>query len=157
LDRRLSEHDLSPAERRFATQLVYGVLRRRGTLDALIRPFLKRQPQRVEPWLWNILRLGALQLTLLTQVPVHAALYETVELATRFQRARAKGFINGVLRALAQLPTQERTNQPAADAVPLEQGVYRKLSRPVLPEPRDHPVKYLAEAFALPAWLVQRW
>jgi 16S rRNA (cytosine967-C5)-methyltransferase len=157
LDRRLATHPLSSPERRFATQLCYGVLRRRGTLDALLIPFLKRQPDRVEPWLWEILRLGACQLVLLSQVPAHAALYETVELATRFQRARAKGFINGVLRALAQIVTEERADNPAGDAVPMEGGWHRKLHRQVFSAPDTHPVDYLAQAFALPRWLVGRW
>jgi 16S rRNA (cytosine967-C5)-methyltransferase len=157
LDRRLVENPLAPAERRFATQLAYGVLRRRGTLDALIRPFLKRQPRRVEPWLWQILRLGAYQLALLSHVPAHAAIYETVELAGHFQRGRAKGFVNGVLRALVQIITDDQLERPGADAVPLEQGLYRKLTRPVLPVPATHPVEYLAHAFALPRWMAQRW
>src|SRR5207245_2441582 len=79
LDRRLSESALSPADRRLATTMAYGVLRRRGTLDALLRPLVTRQPHQVEPWLWEALRLGAYQLALLTHVPPHAALNETVE------------------------------------------------------------------------------
>src|SRR5256885_10655863 len=51
-------------DRRLATQLVYGVLRRRGTLDTLLRPFVHREPHQVEPWLWEALRLGAFQLLL---------------------------------------------------------------------------------------------
>ena len=38
LDENLRAASLSAADRRLATQLVYGVLRRRGTLDALLRP-----------------------------------------------------------------------------------------------------------------------
>src|ERR1700687_2112084 len=60
---------LSAPDRRLATQLVYGVLRRRGTLDALLRPLITRQPHQVEPWLWDTLRLGAFQLALMTHIP----------------------------------------------------------------------------------------
>ena len=157
LDRHLSRTDLSPADRRLTTQLVYGVLRRRGTLDALLRPLIQRQPHEVEPWLWDSLRLGAFQLALLTHIPPHAALNETVELAAVYQRPRAKGFLNGVLRNLLRMLTDERTDAPAADALPLEPGVYRRLARPVLPAPGEHPVEYLSAAFALPRWLAQRW
>jgi 16S rRNA (cytosine967-C5)-methyltransferase len=148
---------LSAADRRLATQLTYGVLRRRGTLDALLRPVVSRQPHQVEPWLWETLRLGAFQLALLTQIPPHAVLHETVELATAFGTPRAKGFINGVLRALLPLITDERLTRPGADALPLEQGQYRRLARPVLPEPTAEPVQYIAAAFALPRWLTARW
>jgi 16S rRNA (cytosine967-C5)-methyltransferase len=157
LDKHLTEAGLSAADRRLATQLTYGVLRRRGTLDALLRPLITRQPHQVEPWLWEALRLGAFQIALLTQIPRHAALFETVELAAAYQRPGAKGFLNGVLRQFAALVTEERVDRPAADALPLEQGQYRQLARPVLPDPAAHSVQYLAAAFALPRWLAERW
>ena len=157
LDQSLRETSLSPADRRLATQLIYGVLRRRGTLDALLRPRITRQPRHVEPWIWETLRLGAYQLLLLSQVPPHAALNETVELAASMNMPRAKGFINGVLRSLLPLLTQEETRTSGPDALPLGDGVYRKLGQAVLPEPSAFPVEYLAHAFSLPAWLACRW
>lgn len=157
LDRHLHDAGLSPADRRLATQLAYGVLRRRGTLDALVRPFVTRQPHQVEPWLWEALRLGAYQLALLTHVPPHAALNETVELAAAFHRPGARGFLNAVLRRVAGLMTDDPADAPAADALPLEQGRYRRLARPVLPDPAASPVEYLAAGFAWPRWLAERW
>jgi 16S rRNA (cytosine967-C5)-methyltransferase len=157
LDRNLSSGDLSPADRRLATQLTYGVLRRRGTLQALVEPFVNRPPENVEPWLWDVLRLGAFQLALLDHIPVHAALNETVELAARFGRPGAKGFLNGVLRAVARLTTSERVDHAAANTLPVEAGAYRRFTRAVLPEPASHPVEYIAAGFGLPAWLVRRW
>jgi 16S rRNA (cytosine967-C5)-methyltransferase len=157
LDRQLAQHPLSPADRRLATQLAYGVLRRRGTLDALLRPLVAREPHQIEPWLWEALRLGAFQLALLTHIPPHAALHETVELASAFQRPRAKGFLNAVLRKLAALVTEAPASEPSADALPLENGRYRKLARPVLPDPAAHRLEYLATAFGWPRWLAARW
>jgi 16S rRNA (cytosine967-C5)-methyltransferase len=157
LDRRLRGTPLRPADRRLATQLAYGILRRRSTLDALLRPLITRQSHQVEPWLWECLRLGAFQLALLTHVPPHAAIHETVELAAAFHRPRAKGFLNGVLRALSQRLGADAADGPAADALPLEQGRYRRLTQPVLPDPAANPVEYLATAFALPRWLAARW
>src|SRR5271155_4311484 len=83
---------LGNADRRLATRLAYGVLRRRGLLDALLRAVVSRQKHEVEPWLWETLRLGAFQLALLTHMPPHAAINETVELAAAFGRPGAKGF-----------------------------------------------------------------
>ncbi len=157
LDQSLTRSSLSPADRRLTTQLAYGVLRRRGTLDALLRPLIKRQPHQVEAWLMDALRLGAFQLALLTHIPPHAAIHETVELAALYGRPGAKGFLNAVLRGVSALLTDERGTDPAADALPLEGGAYRKLARSVLPEPTTHPVEYLSAAFALPRWLAQRW
>src|SRR5919201_1725216 len=157
LDRRLGETSLAPPDRRLATQLAYGALRRRGTLRALLEPLVTRRPQQVEAWLWDALGLGAYQLALLTHIPAHAAIHETVELAALFGRPGAKGFLNGVLRKLAPLVTEDRTTGPAADALPLEQGQYRRLARPVLPDPAARPVEYLAAGFGLPGWLAARW
>ncbi|MFQ3592255.1 MAG: 16S rRNA (cytosine(967)-C(5))-methyltransferase RsmB [Gemmataceae bacterium] len=160
LDRQLAlptAKHLLAADRRLATHLAYGVLRRRGTLRALLAPLVNRPIEEVEPWLWDALCIGAYQLALLTQIPVHAALNETVELASQFGRARAKGFLNGVLRSCATLVTSDRAAGPAADALPLEGGTYRRLRRRVFPEPTKQPVEYLAAAFGLPRWLASRW
>jgi 16S rRNA (cytosine967-C5)-methyltransferase len=157
LDRHLGASNLSAADRRLATQLAYGVLRRQGTLDALLRHAVTRLPRDVEPWLWEILRLGVFQLALLSHIPPHAALNETVELASQLGRPRAKGFINGVLRALSRLLTGDRGTQPAADMLPVKAGEYRRLAAGVLPEPASSPVEYAAAGLSLPDWLAERW
>jgi 16S rRNA (cytosine967-C5)-methyltransferase len=157
LDRHLEVAALSPLDRRLATQLSYGVLRRRGTLDALLEQVCTRRQHQVEPWLWNTLRLGAFQLALLTQIPPHAAVHATVELAADFGRPDVKGFLNGVLRGIEKLVTPDRLFAPGQSALPLENGQYRRLSRPVLPDPAANPVEYVASAYGLPAWLVARW
>lgn len=153
----LSRSGLSPLDRRLTTQLAVGVTRRRGTLDALLRPHVTRPRHKVEPWLWDALRLGVFQVALLTHIPAHAALHETVELATQFGRPGAKGFLNGVLRQIVPLISDERAAAPAADALPLEHAEYRRLTQAVLPDPVTKPVEYLASAFSLPAWLASRW
>lgn len=160
LDRHLvadTGRGLSPADRRLATHLAYGVLRRRGTLQALLAPLINRPIEKVEPWLFDALCLGAYQLSLLTQIPAHAALNETVELAAVFGRPAAKGFLNGVLRACSSLVTGDTATAPAPDALPLEGGTYRRLTRSVFPDPRTAGEDYLARAFSFPPWLAQRW
>lgn len=158
LDRRLSaEPSLSLPDRRLATHLAYGVLRRRGTLLAMLTPLVKRPLDQVTPWLVDALCLGAYQLAMLTQIPPHAALNETVELAVAFGQPQTKGFLNGVLRAFAALITDDRVLAPAADALPMEDGAYRRLTRDVFPDPARQPVEHLSRAFGLPAWLARRW
>lgn len=157
LDRHLAEHPLSGPDRGLATQLAYGVLRRRGTLQALVQPLVERPAHKVETWLWDALHLGAYQLALLTHVPAHAAIHETVELAKAVGRPGAKGFLNAILRKVASLVTDERTDAPAADALPLERGTYRKLTARAFPGPVQQPLEYLSAAFGLPAWLCRRW
>src|SRR5256885_2398555 len=144
IDDALAGANLSPQDRRFLTQLVFGVIRRKGTLDALLKPFIQIPFHAVQPRVWDVLHLGAFQLVFLTHVPKHAAVNETVELAGHVGSPKAKGFVNGVLRRVAELVTDEFTDQPGADAVPFEahpsppiamgglSARYRKLTRPIL-------------------------
>src|SRR5262249_23732808 len=44
-----------------------------------------------------------------------------------------------------------------ADALPMENGHYRRLARPLLPDPATEPAAYLAAAFSWPPWLTDRW
>src|SRR5438270_858735 len=46
---------------------------------------------------------------------------------------------------------------PAADALPVAGGTYRRLARPVLPCPAQRPGEYLAAGHSLPRWLADRW
>ncbi len=89
----LDASDLTPEDRRFATELVYGTTRMRRACDALVDRFVSRSP---DPGTRRILRLGAYQLHFARVAP-HAAVSETVALAPR----RTRGFVNAVLRKVA--------------------------------------------------------
>jgi len=157
IDDALASASLSAQDRRFVTQLVFGVIRRKGTLDALLKPFIKLPMHAVQPRVWDVLHLGAFQLVFLTHVPKHAAVNETVELATHIGSPKAKGFVNGVMRRVAELVTDEFGNQPDAATVPFDDRRYRKLTRPILPDPAAQPDAYFAAAFSFPKWLADRW
>jgi 16S rRNA (cytosine967-C5)-methyltransferase len=83
----------------FVRTLVLGVLRWRSRLDFAIRHLAQRH---IEPQLVDVLRLGAYQL-LFMDVARYAAVGETVELAPR----RARGFVNAILRRIAEGKTPE--------------------------------------------------
>jgi 16S rRNA (cytosine967-C5)-methyltransferase len=100
---------LSSADRAFALELFYGVLRNLTLLDFWVG-CLRRSHVDVD--LRDILRLGLYQLFLL-QTPEHAAVNETVELATN----RGRELINGVLRAATRRRAELRSKtaeQPLA-------------------------------------------
>ena len=157
IDDELTRASLPPQDRRFVTQLVFGVLRRKGTLDALLKPFIQIPFHAVQPRVWDVLHLGAFQLVFLTHVPKHAAVNETVELADHVGSPKAKGFVNGVLRRVAELVTDEFVAAPGPDAVPFETARYRKLTKPLLPDPTTDPDAYLAAGHSWPRWLANRW
>jgi 16S rRNA (cytosine967-C5)-methyltransferase len=87
-------------ERAQTTELVYGTLRRRRSLDALLAPVLDRDLDDVDAPVRAALRLGTYQLV--EGVPAHAAVGETVG-ALAVSTPRAKGYANAVLRRVASL------------------------------------------------------
>jgi 16S rRNA (cytosine967-C5)-methyltransferase len=89
--------ELEPRDRAAAHRLAAAVLRRMGTLDAVLEPFLRKEPP--EP-VRNILRIGAAGLLLL-DTPGHAAVATAVTLAKRRGLAPFAGLINAVLRKVA--------------------------------------------------------
>jgi 16S rRNA (cytosine967-C5)-methyltransferase len=91
----LDRSSLSPADRRFATDLVYGTTRMRRACDASVDRFVTVEP---DPSTRTLLRLGAYQLA--SGVAPHAAVAETVGLAP----TRTRGFVNAVLRRVASSP-----------------------------------------------------
>jgi len=106
LDGELRRHAaLQDRDRRLATELVYGTLRRRGTLDRCLRTALRRPLERLDREILRILRLGAYQILLLDRVPDHAAVNESVNLANRYGPAGSGGLVNGALRALCRAKT----------------------------------------------------
>jgi 16S rRNA (cytosine967-C5)-methyltransferase len=110
----LRSSPLPPRDRALVTDLVYGTLRRQGSVDHLLALVADRPLAGLDPPVRAALRLGAYQL--LTGLPPHAAVSATVGAVS----ARLRSYVNGVLRSLARLgppwpfPTGD---DPAAVAV----------------------------------------
>ena len=85
-------------DRAAAHRLVAATLRRLGTLDAALEPFLKRSPP--DP-VRHVLRLGAAGLLLL-DTPAHAAVATAVALARSRRLHAFAGLVNAVLRRVAE-------------------------------------------------------
>jgi len=111
---------LSRMDRRLVSELVNGVVRREATLDAVLRHYIERPRFRMEPPLWTLLQLGVYQLVLMPGLPPHAAVDETVQLAHWLREPRWTSFLNGVLRSIARDVTDDFTDAPGEDTVPVE-------------------------------------
>ncbi len=85
----------------FATELTYGATRMRGLYDAVIAVAARREVDRIDPPVLDTLRLGVHQL-LGMRVATHAAVDETVALARQVNGIGASGFVNAVLRRVAE-------------------------------------------------------
>lgn len=95
----LERSGLDTRDRAFCTQLVYGTTRMARACDYLIDRFAEGK---IDPKTRIILRLGAYQIHYL-KTPDHAAVHDTVELASR----KAKGFVNAILRNMVRNPLSQ--------------------------------------------------
>lgn len=139
-DRRATR--LDPRDRRFTRELVYGMLRRRAWLDALLDERVRGGLSRLDPDVLDLLRLGAYQLLHMRSVPAYAAIAQTVELAKRRHGVGPSRLANAVLR---------RLDREGGDAA--ESG-----DRPPIPLPMPaDPIDALALTHSHPRWLVARW
>ncbi len=133
IDRELSGGALQGPDRGLLTELVYGVLRRRGTLDHIINQFSKQHAEKLERAVLILLRLGLYQMFWLDRIPNHAAVHESVAMAKRLGYGAQAGFINAVLRGYAREQNETRN---------LLQQL--KSSQPAI-------------AYSHPEWLCERW
>lgn len=131
LDAACADAGLSPRDAALATELTYGLLRRRNALDRALAPFIRSGWQSLEPEVREVLRLGAYQI-LYTRIPHHAAVAETVSTAKRAGLYRAAGLVNAVLRRLA-----DQGPPPGLD-------------------PEEEPQAWLELEGSLPPWLAER-
>lgn len=147
LDRILQQDEVSGADRRLVTELVYGATRRQRTLDALIDQLATKTAQQQPPELRLILHLGLYQLRYLDHIPASAAVDTTVELAKQNGFKGLAGFVNGLLRQYGRLAESDRSNSEDAtqsDAVdPLQ-----------LP---NDPIARIGIQHSFPDWIVQVW
>jgi 16S rRNA (cytosine967-C5)-methyltransferase len=93
---RLANSGLAPRDRALVTAFVYGAVRMQRVLDDALAPRSNRPLTDLDPRVRAALRLGAFQL--FDGVAPHAAVGETVAATP----ARARPFVNAVLRALAR-------------------------------------------------------
>lgn len=134
LNQRLTQSRLSSADKGLATELVYGSIQRRNTLDYVLSRFVKKGLDSIQPWVRHLLRLSLYQIMYLERVPAHAAVHEAVHLAKLRGHTGISGMVNGVLRNV--LRSQE-------NLLPLDVD---------LP-----PVQRIAIRHSHPEWLVERW
>lgn len=106
---------LDPRDAGLASDIVFGVLRRRGELDDVIRQYSKVPLERLDPEVWIALEMAFYQIRFLDRVPSHAAVNDAVELARRSGTASAASFVNAILRQSQRRPVEvpETLSTPA--------------------------------------------
>ena len=133
MDRELTGGQLSGPDRGLFAELVFGVLRRQGTLDHILAGLVTQPLAKLEPQVLILLRLGLYQLVYLDRIPESAAVNETVNL-TKLALPRASGLVNAVLR-----------------------NYLRHKDTVTFPDPLAAPAASIAARHSHPAWLVKLW
>jgi len=124
--------ELDRREAALASTLCYGVLQNRALLDFYLGYCCDGRFRTLEPFVRDVLRLGAYQILFLDRIPDRAAVDQAVEMVKTRRRQKAAGLVNAVLRRLSR----EKEQLP--------------------PIPRDGHAPYLALRYSHPEWLVRR-
>jgi len=132
LDGAHSRAGWDPRDQALLHELVKGTLRWRGRIDTVLDTIVHIGILQVQPWVRNVLRLGAYQLMFLDRIPAHAAVDESVKLANTYGHPGTAGLANSVLRRLAE----------EKDAIQLPQG---------------DDAESMAAWGSHPHWIVERW
>lgn len=135
LDRGLLTAQLNNADRRLATELVYGCARRMRSLDALIDQLGMKKAEEQPPAFRTILHIGLYQLRYQQRIPASAAVNTTVELAKENGFKGLTGVVNGMLRQYIRLA------KVATEALELPQA----------------PIERLGILHSFPDWIIQMW
>ncbi|MBM7555512.1 16S rRNA (cytosine(967)-C(5))-methyltransferase RsmB [Halanaerobacter jeridensis] len=134
LNELLNKSNLDQRDKALTTQLVYGSIRYRNSLDWVINHFSTRKVKKMTPWVRNALRLGVYQIDYLDKIPAPVAANETVEVAKEYCNRGAVKFINGNLRNIAQ-----------------------NIDSVEYPDLEENPVQHIRHCYSYPQWIVQRW
>ena len=96
LSKELNRDDIDEKDKGLITEIVYGTLRRKRTLDVLIGNFVK-DIKLLDSTVLNILRVAIYQMYFLDKIPEYAACNEAVEEAKEISLEASK-LVNGILR-----------------------------------------------------------
>jgi len=99
LEQTLESHALSDVDRRFVTNLVYGTIQHRLTLEYYLEGFIKPN-QKVLPWVKMTLLVALYQEIYLDRVPKRAIFNEAIQLAKDRGHEGIRRFVTGVLHAI---------------------------------------------------------
>lgn len=121
-------------ERAFCTEMVYGTVRHRLTLDWMLHFYCSRPVEKLTPVIRNILRLSLYQLAIMNHKPEAAVVNEAVTLATKHGPGGTSGLVNAILRAYLRDPQKVK-----------------------FPDLRSDPARHISLRFSHPEWLVERW
>lgn len=121
--------ELNPQDKGLLTEILYGTLQHKLTLEYYVRPFIKTKLRR---WQRYLLLISVYQLEHLDRVPDFAVINEAVEIAKERGGLQAGKQINGILRG------------------------YLRSERPDIDDIKNDAAR-LSLKYSMPKWLVKHW
>ena len=111
LDKFINENreKLSNLDINFISELVYGVVTWKLTLEYIIQKYSKTKIKKMSDWVKNILYLGSYQIIFLDKVPKSAAVNESVNLCKKYN-FKSVGLVNAILRKIEKSDYKEISN-----------------------------------------------
>ncbi|MCY7064867.1 16S rRNA (cytosine(967)-C(5))-methyltransferase RsmB [Streptococcus oralis] len=98
LNKHLKGSQLSVADKGLVTEIIYGTVARKLTLEWYLSHFIEDR-DKLDNWLYILLLLSVYQLRYLDKVPDHAVVNEAVEIA-KFRKKGSEKLVNAVLRRI---------------------------------------------------------
>lgn len=129
LHKALQKSSLSQADNSLVTELVYGTLTRKITLEWYLSFFIEDRDQLDSP-IYPTLLMTLYQMIYLDKIPNRAAIHQAVELVKKRLHPAAGGYVNAILRRI------EKEGLPNPDTI-------KRLN------------KRLSVRYSLPVWLVR--
>ena len=111
----LDKMETSARDTALAKQILCGVLQNMALCDYYIEHFSARSLKKLEPRVLDILRISVYQILFLTKIPKSAAVSEGVALTKKYSNPRGAGFVNAVLRKIAESAQNDELPQIAAE------------------------------------------
>lgn len=108
LDKYINENreKLSKLDINFISELVYGVVTWKLTLEYIIQKYSKIKLKKMSDWVKNILYLGSYQILFLDKVPKSAAVNESVNLCKKYN-FKSVGLVNAILKKIEKSDYEE--------------------------------------------------
>ncbi|ASK63546.1 16S rRNA (cytosine(967)-C(5))-methyltransferase [Virgibacillus phasianinus] len=109
IDHEIKSHRIPERDAGLLTEMVYGTLQRKLTLDYYLEPYLSTG-KKIKPWVRMLLRMSVYQMAYLDKVPDHAIIHEAVEIAKQRGHRGIAALVNGVLRNIQRKGLTETSN-----------------------------------------------
>lgn len=114
----------------FISELVYGTVTWKLTIDKIIQKYSKIKMNKISKWVLPILRTGVYQIVFLDKVPKSAAVNESVNLCKKYG-FKSSNFVNAILRKVEKEDYQE----------------FEKI---------EDPISRISVMYSMPKWLIEK-